>query len=327
MKLPLSFYRFPSLLDILLVLILKFSEMKHWFSQIETTWMKRFLEQFSNETFMKSLKNSPTISRKAEVMSILSNKRPSDRTILERWQHTLRQRFQTAENAYYSITDDLIQKLDNLTDEKEKKHLPDLTIQQFTFIKAWQDGDKTSKEVLDILDTLDFENIALTQLTRRLEHYLKDKQDSVFSDYVLPCKQLIITNAVPYYAKYLDTLHRYFKKLVEADNAQEKITWLERIYLKDDSLKSRIEDFSLNQTSRRLDCHIIPFNNTRYFVGDNILCLDEELSDGAYCIHWIFGTKSHIDILKKEFNIKDKMDISQEAEYIKSIIGAYVNET
>ncbi len=258
-------------------------------------------------------------------MSFLNIKQPSDMTILERWQHILRQRFQLVENLYYSITDDLTQKLEDLSDERDTVHIPDLTLYQFSFIKEWQDGDKSSQEVYDILETLNLENVALTQLTRRLDHYVQDKQDSVFSEYVIPCKQLIIQNAVPRYAKYLETLRRYFKKLAVIDESQEYVTWLERVYLKDDSLKTKIEDLSLNQVSRRLDCHIIPFNNTRYVVGENIICLDEEMTEGAYCIHWLFGTKSHIDKLKETFKIKDKMDIHQEAEYIKNIIGAYVN--
>lgn len=247
----------------------------------------------------------------------------SEMTIVERWQHYLRRKFQLLENVYYPIVDDLAQKLSDL-DGVDPKSVPDFDIHQFSFIREWQDGDLTSQHVLTILNTLNMEKVATTQLTRRLTNYIFNKQNTIASDYVLPCREMILTRAVPIYILYLEMLRKYFTKLVEVDQAQEKITWIEQMHNSDQSVSMKADDLTLNQVIRQLDHQVIPFNSTRYTVGDNLICLDEEMARGAYAIHWICAPKAYIDELKKQFKITDVMDIAQEADYIKKIIGVYI---
>lgn len=243
-------------------------------------------------------------------------------TVSERWQYYLRRRFQELENIYYPIIDNLTAKLADM-EEVNASLIPDLDIPQFSFIKEWQNGDVTSQHVLTILKTMNFEKVAETQLTRRLTNYVHSKEKTLIGDYVLPCCAMISKRAVPLYVTYLNLLCKYFEKLVEIDNSQEKITWIEQVHQPNLLVERKIEDLTFNQVLRQLDYQVIPYNSTRYYIGDNILCLDEELSRGAHAIHWILAPKVYIDHLKTTFNIKDVMDIKQEAEYIKNIIGAY----
>lgn len=319
-----SSFLYPLVLGFLLGLIFKFYEMKRSYLETKTLWMKLFLEKFVNVVFIKNLKSSPPISRKVEAMNIRSNKEFSEMSKIEKWQHFLRRKFQQMENEYYPIVDDLVQKLADL-DGIDVKQIPNLDIAQFSFIKEWQDGNVTSEHVLAILKTLSVDKVAETQLTRRLTNYMLNKENTVVGDYVRPCRSLILKQVVPLYVAYLDMLHKYFEKLVEIDSSQEKVTWIEQICVPDTPMKVRAEDLSLNQVIRQLDHQVIPFNSTRYFVGDNILCLDEELTKGAYAVHWIFAPKCYIDELKRTFKIKDVMDIKQEAQYIQKIIGAYIH--
>lgn len=279
---------------------------------------------------MKSLKASPMPLKRVVVMNTISaTKQPqfSDMSKIQKWQHFLRRKFQETENAYYPIIDDLTQKLADLELHTRKGELkfPDFDIHQFSFIKDWQDGDKSSRQVYAILKTMDMPLVAETQLTRRLDHYMHGRQETIIGDYVIPCKELVLRKAVPLYAKYLDMLVRYFAKLVEIDQQQEPVTWLEQMHNEDGTIARKIEDLSLNQVIRQLDHQVIPFSDTRYTVGDNIICLNEEMARGAYAIHWLFAPKSYIDELKKQYKIKDVMDIKQEAEYIGKLIGAYVH--
>lgn len=325
MQSPWNFSLYQLVLAFLLALILRFYEMSTWSSPIEKTWMKKFLEKFSNEAFLKSLRSSPTISKKVEPMSMLASDQFSNMTKLEKWQHFLRRRFQELENSYYPVVDNLVQKLADL-EEVNRKTLPDLDIHQFSFLKEWQDGQISSKNVLTIIKTMDFDKVAKTQLTRRLDHFIENKQNTRMSDYVIPCRDLILRHSVPIYVRYLNMLRQYFEKLVDVDATQEKVTWIEQIHKPDTSIELKIEDLTLNQVVRRLDTIVIPFNNSKYVVGDNTLCLDEDMAKGARAVHWIFAPKCYIDLLKKNFKVNESMDIVQETEYIKKIIGVYINE-
>ncbi len=330
MERPANFSLYPLVLAISLVLILKFLEMSVSYSRIKTSWTKRFFEGFSSYKFTKSLKPLPDTSNKVGPMSTLSSSNLSFEKMskIQKWQHFLRRKFQETENSYYPIIDDLVQKLSGVEEIKASgySNLPDFDIHQFTFIKDWQQGEKSSRQVYSILKTMDMQIVAETQLTRRLDNFIHNKENSLVYSYIIPCRALILQNSVPLYFKYLDMLVRYFAKLVEIDQAQEKITWLEQMHDEDGIVKRKIEDLPLNQVIRQLDHQVMPFNTSRYFVGDNIICLDEEMSRGAYAIHWLFAPKAYIDELKGQFKVTDVMDIKQEAGYISKLIGAYINE-
>ena len=252
----------------------------------------------------------------------------SDMTKLQKWQHFLRRKFQETENSYYPIIDELTQKLHDLELHTTSGPLkmPDFDIHQFTFIKDWQDGDKSSRQVYSILKTMNMQVVAETSLIRRLDHYMENHKAGRVADYVLPVKALILKHSVPLYVRYLDMLVRYFAKLAETDMAQEKITWIEQSHNSGSTITKTIQDLSINQAIRQLDYQVIPFNNHRYSVGNNLICLDENLAKGAHAVHWLFAPKAYIDELKKQFKIADVMDLVQESAYIQKLIGEYINE-
>jgi hypothetical protein len=252
----------------------------------------------------------------------------SDMTKLQKWQHFLRRRFQETENSYYPIVDELVKKLEDLqVHTRTGPHkMPDFRIHQFSFIKDWEDGDKSSREVYSILKTMDMGKVAETSLLRRLDHYMEDNKSSLVTDYILPVKALILKNSVPLYANYLNMLVRYFAKLSETDMSQEKVTWIEHIEHKSGAITKKIEDMTLNQAMRQLDTQVIPFNNKKYLVGKNIICLDEDMAKDNTAVHFIFGPAGYIDELKTQFKITDVIDIADEMDYIQGVIGAYINE-
>jgi hypothetical protein len=242
---------------------------------------------------------------------------------LEKYQHILRRRFQEVENKYYPLVDDLCQKLSDMEGVDVKK-IPDFDLYPFSFIKDWEEGDISSSHVLSILQTMNMEKTAKTTLTRRLSNYLLTNKSPTVADYVNPCVNLIMRDTFPLYVSYLNFLRSYFEKLSEIDRSQEKVTWLEQVHSKDMTVEKRIADLTLNQVIKQLEYQVTPFTTTKYFFGDNVICLDENLAKGEYCIHWIFAPKSYIDELKILFNIKDDMSIKQEANYVSNLIKAYV---
>ena len=329
MKQPVNFSLYLLALGFLLALILKFYEMSCWYSETKTSWTKRFLEVFSNFKSTMNLRALPNTLNRVGPMNTPSKSSLmfANMSKIQKWQHFLRRKFQETENSYYPIIDDLTQKLADLELHTRSGNLkfPDFDIHQFSFIKDWQNGDKSSRQVYSILKTMNMQSVAEAQLTRRLDHYMHNRENTVIGDYVKPCKELILAKSVPLYFKYLDMLVRYFEKLVEIDQAQEKVTWIEQMHNNDGTIAKKIEDLPLNQVIRQLDYQVIPFNGSRYYVGENIIVLDEEMAKGAYAIHWLFAPKGYIDELKRRFKVKDYMDIEQESAYIQRLIGAYVN--
>jgi hypothetical protein len=326
MKQLLNFYLCLLALGFSLELILRFSGVSYSYLAIKIKWMKKFLERFSNEAFTPSLKNLPVPLKRVEAMNIQSNIKVidfRDMTKLQKWQHFLRRKFQETENAYYPVMDELTRKLESLQIHP-KQNTPDFNIHQFSFIKEWENGEKSTREVYAILKTLEMEKVAVTCLTRRLDNYMENHRSQIVADYILPCKGLILDRAVPLYSKYLDMLLRYFEKMCEVDNQQERVTWIEQIYNSDTTMSRTIQDMSVNQAVRQLDFQVMPFSNHKYSVGSNLICLDEDMAKGAHAVHWIFAPKSYIDEMKKQFKIKDVMDMKQEAKYIQALIGTYI---
>lgn len=262
------------------------------------------------------------------IHSTTDNLKFANMTKLQKWQHFLRRKFQETENSYYPIMDEFTQKLADLEIHTRTGILkmPDFDIHQFSFIKDWQIGQKSSKEVYSILKTMNVSEVAETSLTRRLDHYRANNKTQVIADYIEPVKALILKNSVPLYSSYLNMLVRYFAKLVEADMMQEKVTWIEQLHDSNAKISKKIQDMTINQVVRQLEHQVIPFNNRKYSVGKNLICLDEEMTHGAHAVHWIFAPQVYIDELKKEFKIVDVMSIDQETDYIKSLIGTYINE-
>lgn len=241
-------------------------------------------------------------------------------TTVQRWQYHLGRKYKAIEQAYYPIVDELEQKLSDL----KITDLPDFDLHEFSFIKQWQNGDCNAKDVLDVLKSMKpFDQVAEARLTRKLTNYMEFKKMDILCDYMIPARALIATNAVPLYSKFLGMLETFFTKLTEMEREQMKVTWISQAH-KGDEYETIVQDITLNQTVCQLHYFIPGFNNSKYFMGDNILCLDEDQAQNAHVVHWIFAPKEYIDFLKKEFNIKDAMDILKESAYVSTMIKEYL---
>lgn len=241
---------------------------------------------------------------------------------IEKYQYFLRRKYQHVENTYYPLMDDFEQKLADLR-IIDPKEIPDFTIHQFSFIRDWQAGECDTSFVLELLSSMNFPDIAEKQITRRLSNFVAHRSHPVLRDYVNGVRDQLIKSTVPLYNEYLNLLLRYFKKLQEIDESQVKLTWLEQIHRDNGEVVVSATDISLNQAFRHLDTSVIPFSDHKYVVGNNLIVFNEEMDSDMAC-HWIFGPQSYIKELSKMFNVVETMDIAEEKDYIKRLIGVYV---
>lgn len=249
-----------------------------------------------------------------------------DLTIIQRWQKYMRNKYMELERAYYPVVDDLEQKLHDMSDIN-KKDIPDFNIHEFTFIRDWQRGEINADQVLTILKTMKYEQVAHAKLTRRMTNYMTYSNKNILQDYIIPVRAIIENNALPVYITYMQMIEMFFKRVADAEKTQLKVTWIKQISEDDKTTsKTEVNDLTLNQVVRKIDTKILPFNNHKYFAGDNIICMDEDLANVGHAIHWIFASKEYIDILKKQFEITDSMDIKHEGVYIRNMIKAFLNE-
>ena len=243
--------------------------------------------------------------------------------IIQRYQHFMRRKFQEMENIYYPMIDDLIHKLDDLG-EISPEHIPNFNLHMFTFIKEWQAGDVSTEYVLGLLRGMNIESVAEKTICRRLRNFMygKDKLDSF--NYIKAVHDNLQVKCVPLYAKYLELLVKYFEKMHEIDQKQIRLTWIEQIFKKNGEVSTRSREITLNQLYKEIDNYIIPHNDHRYGVGDNVVVFDEDLSDDDLACHWIFGPKQYIKLIKEQFRVTETMNLIEEKAYIQKLIGTYL---
>lgn len=249
----------------------------------------------------------------------------SDMSKIEKYQHFTRRKFQEVENMYYPYMDELESKLEDLG-EVDPEMIPDFTIYQFSFLKDWQNGDVDSAYVCGLLSNMNFKDVAEKQLTRRLSNYMIGKESKCpqSCDYIKTVRDVLVVKAQPLYEKYLEMLFKFFVKMDEIDQAQVRITWLEQIFRKNGEVVLQPKDITLNQAFRELDSSVIPHNDHKYMVGENLIVFDEDLGNEDLACHWIFGPKSYIKLLREQFKVTEYMSVTEEKEYIKKLIGNYV---
>lgn len=243
--------------------------------------------------------------------------------IIQRYQHFMRRKFQEMENVYYPFTDELTQKLDDLG-EIHPEHMPDFTLNNFTFIREWQYGDVSTSYVLGLLKGMNLQNVAEKTVCRRLRNFMLGKEKLDSYHYIKVVHDQLQVKCVPLYLKYLEMLVKYFEKMDEIDKKQVRLTWIEQTFKKDGEITSRAREITLNQMFRELDNGIIPHNDHKYVVGDNVIVFDEDQAEDTLACHWIFGPKHYIKLLKTQFKVEETMDLAQEKEYIKKLIGTYI---
>lgn len=249
----------------------------------------------------------------------------SNMTKIEKYQHFTRKKLQEVENLYYPLVDELEQKLADINEVPEK-FIPDFTLYTFSFVKEWQAGLVNTEFVLALLKSMNFQNVAEKQLTRRLTNFIHDKETNCVKtcDYVKEVRKQLIEKAVPAYVVYLGMLTKYFEKMYEIDQLQVKVTWLEQIFHSNGEVRSSVRDLSLNQVYRDLLSNVTPNGSHKYFVGKNVVVFDEDLTEKDAAVHWLFAPQSYIEQLKKSFNVVEEMSLLEEKAYIQKIIGAYI---
>lgn len=249
----------------------------------------------------------------------------SEMTKIQKYQHFTRRKFQEVENVYYPYLDELESKLDDLG-EFDTQLVPDFTIYQFSFLKDWQNGDVDSAYVCGLMAGMNFNDVAEKQLTRRLTNMMIGRENRCpqSCDYIKAVRDALVVKGIPLYVKYLEMLFKYFQKMDEIDREQVRITWLEQIFRKNGEIVLQPKDVTLNQAFRELDSSVIPHNDHKYMVGENLIVFDEDLGNEDLACHWIFGPKSYIKHLREQFNVTEYMSVTEEKEYIKKLIGNYV---
>lgn len=256
--------------------------------------------------------------------NLVSKEEWSRMPITQRYQTFVRRKFQETENSFYPVIEELINKLEDLG-EIHPGDVPDFTIHNFTFIREWQLGDVNTKQVLDILKGMNLADVAEKTLCRRLHHFGEGKEKLYSYTYIKSVHDLIKDKSVPLFKRYLELLVMYFTKMYEIDQKQIKLTWIKQSWLDDGEMSRQISEITLNQMFREVDSNILPNNNHRYQVSDNIVVFDESLSNQSMVCHWILGPKNYIDMFTKEFKITEKIDLETEKDYIKNLIGTFTS--
>lgn len=241
-------------------------------------------------------------------MNILINR-------LKLYRENLQKKYMRVESLYYNEIDELIEKLDDI----EINPIPLFDLREFTFINDWSDGNITSSAVLKILESFAIEDVAKNRITRRLFNYMFDVPET--ADYVKDVLERLKERVVPIYIDYLKVLTMYFKKLEEIDKRQEKITWLRNTFSDETGSLTEVQEYTFNQAIKYLDTFVLDKSEVQYTVGNNIIVFGESKKVGNPVFHWLFAPKSYVDFMKDLYDIKEKMDIGDNTEYIKNMIG------
>jgi hypothetical protein len=244
---------------------------------------------------------------------------------IERYQHLTRRKFQEMENKYYSYIDGLTQKLDDIG-EIHPDYIPDFTLHTFTFIKDWQYGDVNTQYAYTLLKGMNLADVAEKTVCRRLKNFMmgKERQSPASCEYISAIHDKLKIECVPLYLSYLNMLLKLFEQMVLIDDSQMRLTWIEQVFKKNGEINSRAREITLNQMYREIDNQIIPHNEHKYIVGENIIVFDETLTDEGIACHWIFGPKEYIKHLKTQFKVIEYMNLTEEKNYIKKLIGAFI---
>lgn len=297
----------------------------------ETKWTVMFLLALLLDKFFQSLNdllNTTWINPKVKKMQLrtLSQEEFSKMPIVGRYQHFARKRFQEVENIYYSHIDELDQKLRDLNEINEKL-IPDFTLHNFSFVEDWQWGDVNSEYVYGLLKGMNLPDVAEKTVCRRLRNFMEGKETSAPDShhYIKAVHDKLKVTCVPAYLNYLSMLRSYFEKMYLIDKTQVKLTWIQQTWGNDGVVKAKVRDITLNQMSREIDAGIMPHNEHKYTVGDNVVVFDEDLLDDGTTCHWIFGPKEYIAQIRQQFKVVEKIDLEDEKDYIRKLIGTFIS--
>lgn len=236
---------------------------------------------------------------------------------------SLSKKYDEFETSYNELMDELVEKIKDL----EIYDLPPVEIPQFLFLTEWSNGTKSSQDVLQVLDALNVEDVAKLRVARRLQNYMMVNDE--LAEHIKPYLARLAEDAVPLYCQYLNIMKIFFKKASECDEQQYKVTWIEveTKLLEGNTIDSHkfIGDFTLTQTIRQLQECVVPNNMSKYFVGQNVLCFDEELEKGTVTrTHWLFAPSNYARLIQNVLEVKTEVELNVAGPKIKALIAEYI---
>lgn len=248
---------------------------------------------------------------------ILYNQRLS---IYQRW---LKEKFQQIESLYYDEIDELTQYISDLDlpgvpKDKNGSLLEDFTLQEYSFVKDWEDGMISSRRAYEIMSKItDLRQAAQAKITKRLSHYMHNYD--VLREYIKPTISELNGECVKQMMEYLEMLRRVFKKMAEIDDNQIQVTWVQQFFKKDKPDELIYQEMSLNQSIHHISAFIHKTSGQRFFLKDQIVVFDEEIGFDDRAIHWLFAPRQYIELIRVLFNVKEKLG-DEEIEFLKNII-------
>jgi hypothetical protein len=231
------------------------------------------------------------------------------------YQRFLKRKFDSIEAQYYAIVDELTQVLGDLD---EPGIVPqDFTLSEYTFIHQWEDGLISSAKVYEIMDKMNIEHAAKAKITKRLQNYMFKYE--VLTPYIKPVIAKLDGECMDEMIVYLTIMRRFFKKMADIDEKQIKMSWVQQFFKKDKGPEIVSEEMTLNQTIHHIDAFIHESSGQRFHLRDQVIVFDEEVGVDDRAIHWIFGPRTYIELLRVLFNVKDDLG-SEEIEFLKNVI-------
>lgn len=285
----------------------------------QMNWMLRYLQELWKGIFTMTSKGLPGVigpESSAARLAGTSIRRPD---IYQTW---LKRKYGEFEDAYYLEIDELRMKLRDLN-----KTLPEVRLQEFAFVSDWLHGIISSQEAYEIFKGMNIEDVANVRITRRLTSFMMQQDDT---DNTSDMVKYVISGlkakdgAVEKYVKYLNMLRKFFEVLSAIDSEQVPVTWLEQTLPEHaaGNITTRIADMPINQAIRQLDYYVIRDVESSYFIGDNIVVMDE-IKATRRIIHWIFATKNQIDTLKILYKVKESLKQEEEKAYLIKLLEGY----
>lgn len=309
--------------------ILTLLALEQWPTIVEIKWITMFLWVLLKEKCYQSsikwyntIKRVLTMNHQFETPSQLEWQKMSK---VDRYRHFARRKFQKLENMYYSHVDELVQKLDDIG-EIDPRFIPDFALYNFSFVRDWQYGEVSTEYAYGLLKDLKLSDVAEKIVCRRLRNFMHNKEKAApqSCEYIKAVHDQLQVKCVPICVEYLNMLVKFFEQMCIIDKHQARLTWIEQIFTNDGEIKTQVREITLNQMFREIDCSIMQNNSHKYTLGQNILVFDEDLADEATACHWIFGPQLYIKQLQTQFKVTEIIKVSEEADYLKKLIGAHL---
>lgn len=236
---------------------------------------------------------------------------------LSLYQKWLKKKFYSIELLYYNHVDELSQTIGDLEVPGLKPDDYDFTLNEYSFVRHWEDGLISSAKVHTIMEMMNLEDAARAKITKRLQN-LMFKHDTL-TEHIKPVITALDGECIELMVQYLTMMKRFFKKMKEIDETQVNLTWVQQFFKKNKSDELAVEQMTLNQTIRHIEAFIDGSAGQRFHLGDQIIVFDEEIGFDDRAIHWIFAPRTYIELLRVLFDVKENLG-KDEIEYLKNLL-------